>query len=180
VRAGFRLSFLRSVTLDDFLTTTDQLVSLVFLSLILKAIGHNVVIPAPAETDEASVSAPDAVVRPKSITRDEAEDPRNHQQRLVAEQDRKLLRQRKGAVDLYFVGFASYSAQGVFLKEITYTKELFDRRFDTKGRSVLLVNNAETKNALPFASVTNLRATLMDLGHIMYPDEDILFSRFVS
>jgi len=126
----------------------------------------------PKEDGEADETA--TPVRHKAVTWDEAEDVLDAQRRLVRDQDARLLNGRKGVVDLYFVGFASYADQDVFFKEITYARELFDDRFDTRGRSVLLVNHPQTKSSLPLASVTNLRATLVDVGRSIDPDEDIV------
>ena len=46
-----------------------------------------------------------------------------------------------GIVDVYFVGFGSSDEQDVFMKEVLYAQQLFDRRFDTRGRSTVLINN---------------------------------------
>ena len=82
---------------------------------------------------------------------------------------------RKGIVDLYFVGAAGYSRQDVFLKEVRYVERLFAERFDTGGRSILLVNNRRTALEYPIASGTALRRALKRIGERMNPDEDILF-----
>lgn len=82
---------------------------------------------------------------------------------------------RKGVVDLYFVGAAGYSGQDVFMKEVRSVAELFRERFDTEGRSVMLINNAKTVAESPIASVTSLRRTLRRIGETMDADEDVLF-----
>jgi Peptidase C13 family/YcxB-like protein len=94
---------------------------------------------------------------------------------LVAQQTATLLPERPGVVDAYFVGFGSSDEQDVFMKEVLYAQELFDRRFDTRGRSLVLINNPLTRNSIPLASGTNLRATLRQVGRVMNPAEDILF-----
>ncbi len=76
--------------------------------------------------------------------------------------------------DLYFVGFAPYSAEDVFRKDIEVAHQLFDDRFDTDGRSVVLINNPATMLDTPFATVSNLRATLSEIGDIINPDEDVV------
>jgi Peptidase C13 family len=128
--------------------------------------------------DQSTKSTPPS--RPQAVTWEEGEDVLNAQPGLVRDQDARLLPGRKGIVDLYFVGFASYADQDVFFKEVTYAKDLFDARFDTRGRSVLLVNNRQTKDTLPVASVTNLRATLLDVGGKMNRSEDVLFLLLAS
>lgn len=94
---------------------------------------------------------------------------------LLADAFERLAPQRPGVVDLYFVGFASYAAQDVFLKETSYVRALFDRRFDTHERSLMLSNNAKTVGRHPIASVTNLSRVLQQVGTVMDPEEDMLF-----
>jgi hypothetical protein len=97
------------------------------------------------------------------------------QSALVDKQTAALLPERPGVVDAYFVGFGSSAEQDVFMKEVLYAQDLFDRRFDTHGRSTVLINNPKTKKEAPLASYTNLRAMLQHLGRVMNPEEDILF-----
>ena len=82
--------------------------------------------------------------------------------------------QRPGKTDLYFVGFAPYSEEDVFLKDMEVARDLFDSRFDTAGRSVLLVNNPSTILDLPLATVSNLRETLNEMGATIDRDEDVV------
>jgi Peptidase C13 family/YcxB-like protein len=97
------------------------------------------------------------------------------QSALVEKQMKALLPERPGIVDVYFVGFGSSDEQDVFMKEVLYAQQLFDRRFDTRGRSTVLINNSKTRREVPLASGTNLRATLQHMGRVMNPEEDILF-----
>ena len=43
-------------------------------------------------------------------------------------------------------------------------RDLFDDRFDTDGRSLLLVNNPRTVLDDPLATVSNLRTALKEIG----------------
>jgi hypothetical protein len=86
----------------------------------------------------------------------------------------KLLAGRPEVADLYFVGFGADASQDVFMHEVSFVRELFDRRFDTAGRSVALVNNSETLDDLPLASASNLSDALHSIGQRM-DEEDILF-----
>ncbi|WP_236015149.1 C13 family peptidase [Geomonas anaerohicana] len=97
------------------------------------------------------------------------------QNRLLDEQLAALQPGRRGHSDLYFVGFAGDASQDVFLKELSVTRQLFDTRFGTEGRSVLLVNNPQSATALPFATVGNLERALVRVGEVMNRDEDVLF-----
>lgn len=87
----------------------------------------------------------------------------------------ELLAQRPGVTDLYFLGFAGHGLQDVFMKEVKFAQALFDNRFDTAGRSLVLVNNRATVEQDPIASSSNLREALFQIGRRMNPEEDILF-----
>lgn len=99
----------------------------------------------------------------------------NLQGRLLRLELDSLASERLGVVDLYFVGFASYDDQDVFMKEAGSARELMERRFDARGRAVTLVNNPHTLTDQPIATVSNLTATLQHVGRTMNPEEDILF-----
>lgn len=86
-----------------------------------------------------------------------------------------LMPQRPGTPDLYLMAVGGYGLEKVFLNEVEYVRELFDRRFDTAGRSLILVNNSETLDRYPLANRHNLADGLAYLGQIMDPDEDVLF-----
>lgn len=83
--------------------------------------------------------------------------------------------QRPGLTDLYFVGYGSYAAQDVFMKEVAYVRRLFDETFDTNGRSVSLVNNVQTVGRVPLANPSNLRFMLRNVASRMDANEDVLF-----
>ncbi len=106
---------------------------------------------------------------------EEAEDLLYSQLALVEKQNAALLPERPGIVDLYFVGFGGDADQDVFMNEALYAQHLFDRRFDTRGRSLALINNRKTRKELPLASFTNLRTTLHHVGRLLNPEEDVLF-----
>ncbi len=86
-----------------------------------------------------------------------------------------LEKQRPKIRDLYFIGFASYGWQDVFMKEVDTVRALFDRRFGTRGRSLVLVNNPASVAKQPLATVTALEDALKQVGSLMDPDEDMLF-----
>jgi hypothetical protein len=93
---------------------------------------------------------------------------------LVARAERQLRRQRPGVTDIYFVGFGAYADEDVFMKEVHVIRELLDTRFDTAGRSALLINNPKTVADTPIASVTNLARLLKRIGRTMDRDQDVL------
>ena len=88
--------------------------------------------------------------------------------------------ERPGITDLYFVGFAPYAAEDVFRKDMEVAHKLFDERFDTDGRSVVLVNNPRTVLEQPLATVSNLRATLSVLGDLIDPEQDVVMVYLTS
>ena len=92
--------------------------------------------------------------------------------------DRDLAALRPGrpfVTDLYFVGFAGDASQDVFLKELSFARKLFDERFGSSGRSVLLANNPKSGTTLPFATASNLGRALARVGAVMNKEEDLLF-----
>ena len=102
------------------------------------------------------------------------------QPRLIQQALAALKPQRPGVVDAYFVGFAPDAEQDVFVREIRSIGALMDQRFDTAGRSILLVNSADTMRTLPIASMVNLRRALTAVGQRMNPDEDVLILYLTS
>jgi hypothetical protein len=96
------------------------------------------------------------------------------QDELLGHGIRGLLEQRPGIVDLYFVGVAGDAAEDVFMNEVQQAARIFSRDFDAAGRTLLLVNNAQTFDRLPLASRDNLSAALAGVARRMDPDEDLL------
>lgn len=86
-----------------------------------------------------------------------------------------LAPQRPGVEDLYFLGVAPYARQDTFATELGTVRELMDRRFDTGGRSLVLVNHPATVTRVPIATASNLRAALAQFGEVMNVEEDVLF-----
>ena len=92
--------------------------------------------------------------------------------------DRTLAQLKAGSSDrerLYFVGFAGYGREAVFKREVLAVRQLFDERFGTKDRSVVLINHRSTENEVPLATLTNLDRALQHLGQVMDTDRDTLF-----
>ncbi|MEJ2407412.1 MAG: C13 family peptidase, partial [Candidatus Thiodiazotropha sp.] len=83
--------------------------------------------------------------------------------------------QRPGVTDLYLLAMGGYGLEKVFLNEVAYVRQLFDERFDTRGHSLILVNNVDTVHRYPLANRHNLRDALTFLGSQMDSEEDVLF-----
>ena len=86
----------------------------------------------------------------------------------------RLAAQRAGVDDVYFLGFAGYAHEDVFMKEIRFAQQLFDTRFDTRGRSLVLMNHLSTYESAPLATATNLRHALARIGKLMDTENDVL------
>lgn len=99
---------------------------------------------------------------------------------LLESRLQQLQPQRPGVTDLYLLGFAGYGSEGVFRREVELAGRLFADRFDTSGRSLLLINHTETGTKEPFATRTSLQAALGQFGTVMDRDEDILFLYLTS
>jgi hypothetical protein len=109
-----------------------------------------------------------------------AEEVFDAQPALLQSAARTIRAGRPGAPALYFLGFASYASQDVFKKEVLYARDLLDSRFGTRGRSLVMINHADTAGNLPLASSTNLRRMLKMIAHRMNVRDDVLFVYLTS
>ncbi|WP_394780459.1 C13 family peptidase [Undibacterium sp.] len=96
--------------------------------------------------------------------------PQLLQSRLAA-----LLPAPAGKASMYFLGVAGYGGQDVFMKEVNYVRDMFDRRFGTSGRSLMLINNPRSVRETPIASVSSMQMSLNRIGQLMDKDKDVLF-----
>jgi hypothetical protein len=58
--------------------------------------------------------------------------------------------------------------------------KVMEQRFDAAGRTIQLVNHAETIEQWPWATPMNLRRTIRKMASVMDRDEDILFLHLTS
>ena len=86
----------------------------------------------------------------------------------------ELQDERPGLTDLYFVAFAPDGRDDAWRADAQDAQDAMDARQGTTGRSVLLANSAETLLTVPFASVSNLRETLNEIGAIVDPEDDVV------
>jgi hypothetical protein len=80
-----------------------------------------------------------------------------------------------GRINLYLLGVAGDGSQEVFRREVDFVQGEFARRFQTTGRSVVLVNSRNTVASAPMATVTSIRQSLKAIAARMDREEDILF-----
>jgi hypothetical protein len=86
-----------------------------------------------------------------------------------------LAAQRPDVVDLYLVAFGGDAGENVFRNEVEYIERLFAERFDTKGRTLGLLNHADTAPTRPLATATNLERALQGVAQRMDVEQDLLF-----
>lgn len=96
------------------------------------------------------------------------------QPRIIDDVMRDVLPSDAVAPSTYFLGFASWAEQDVFIREVAQARDIIDERFGTRRRSVLLVNHKSSLDEVPLASVTNLEIVLARLGRLMRPQKDTL------
>jgi hypothetical protein len=82
--------------------------------------------------------------------------------------------ERRGVTDLYFVGFAPDGRHPGFVSDVEAAQRAMNEHWNTAGRSVVLVNSPLTVAERPFATITNLRAALLEIGDLIDADDDIV------
>jgi hypothetical protein len=102
------------------------------------------------------------------------------QQDLFDDALSKLEDETPGVADIYFVGFAGDARDDVFRKDVQAAQRVMDERWNTGGKSLALINNPRTLLDTPIATVTNLRATLNEIGGVINPDEDVVMVYLAS
>lgn len=86
-----------------------------------------------------------------------------------------LASHRQGRTDWYFLGIGGAYYQGVFRTETESVRALFDTRFATSGRSLVLINNDESVLRQPIATRTSISRALSVMAARMDRDKDVLF-----
>ncbi|MEP6485498.1 MAG: C13 family peptidase [Rudaea sp.] len=77
-------------------------------------------------------------------------------------------------VNLYLIAFAGDGEENVFRNEAEYVVHQFVERYDAAGHTLLLVNNPETLDTAPLASLTNLEAAIDAVAEKMNRNDDVL------
>jgi hypothetical protein len=99
----------------------------------------------------------------------------------VFEQGIRALRaQRPDIVDVYVLTFSPFAHEAVFRRESQTVAEVMAQRFDAEGRTLQLLNHAETAAEWPWATPLNLQRAIQRLAAVMDRDEDILFLHLTS
>ncbi len=96
------------------------------------------------------------------------------QAHLLVEALDELKDERPGQSDLYFVGFAPYGRDVSYTEDVEAAQHAMDTKWGTLGRSLVLANSPESLLTVPYASVTNLREVLNEIGSIIERDDDVV------
>jgi hypothetical protein len=86
-----------------------------------------------------------------------------------------LLAQDPRRTDWYFLGIGGAYYQNVFRTETESVRSLFDTRFATSGRSLVLINNDDSVLRQPVATRTSISRSLHAIAGRMDRDNDVLF-----
>ena len=86
----------------------------------------------------------------------------------------RLAPQREGVTDIYALGIAGSAEQDVFLKELDGGLDSIGGVLPIKDRTLRLINNRETLDTAPLASLQNFSAALHGIGDVMDKNEDVL------
>ncbi len=80
-----------------------------------------------------------------------------------------------GPARMYALLVAGDGSQEVFRREVAFVDDLFARRYDTRGRSVSLVNSRSSVAQLPLATTHSIEQSLKALAKAMDRERDLLF-----
>jgi hypothetical protein len=82
--------------------------------------------------------------------------------------------ERSGVTDLYFVGFAPDARRPGVVADVPAAQRTMDERWNTNGRSVVMMTTPLTVAERPFATVTHLRKMLLEIGGFIDADDDVV------
>jgi hypothetical protein len=92
----------------------------------------------------------------------------------------RIADERARETDLYFVAFAPHGRADAYRADAEAAQHVMDTRWGSDGRSIVLVNNPQTLITAPFATVTNLRETLNEVGAAIDPEDDVVMIYITS
>ena len=129
---------------------------------------------------EAALDQDQAGTRPGQGERAFSENALYAQPELLRTALQQLKPERPGVADVYFVGFAPYAAQDVFMKETLSIQKLLEERFDAGGRSLSLISHPSRIDKFPIATLTSLRQALQAVGERINAEEDVVLLHLTS
>src|SRR5262245_20114565 len=103
---------------------------------------------------------------------------RQHEQ-LLAAQAEKIERSRADVPELYVLAAGLSSRQDVFRHDVESMRDLLDRHWNSRNRSLALIADAATKDSVAYPTRANLRRAAEALGQKLDPRKDV-FLLFLS
>ncbi|MBV1910275.1 MAG: caspase family protein [Kangiellaceae bacterium] len=103
-----------------------------------------------------------------------------NQSELIEETHSKIDTNDPNKIDLYFLGISGDGTQAVFRREIQFVESLFKEKFNTTGKSAVLINSRDTVKEVPLATNTSIQKTIGYLANKMDLEQDILFVYMTS
>jgi len=97
------------------------------------------------------------------------------QRRLLDSALSELTPRNPKKINLFLLAVAGDDAQEVFHREANFVRKKFDREFDTRGHSLVLVNSSYTLKTDPMATKDNIRESLNGIAIRMDKQNDIMF-----
>ncbi len=97
------------------------------------------------------------------------------QPKLLQAQLDALKPREANRANMYFLGVAGDGGMEVFRREVQTVTKQFAQNFGTDGRSIMLVNSAESATALPMANQISMQRALDAIAKQMDKQNDILF-----
>jgi len=119
------------------------------------------------DKDTAAAKWPDDAGTPEQVMYAQAQ--------LMQDAVRGLMPRTPGRPNLYLIGFAGDGDENVFRNEAEFAERQFSQRFDSAGRTLLLINNPATVAHRPLASLSNLQTAIDAAAERMNVEQDILF-----
>ena len=98
-----------------------------------------------------------------------------NQSRLMQEMVSMLDSGKADKTEMFFVGFAGYANEDVFMHEVLSAEQIVKNRFNAYGKTAILINNEQTVGQYPLANRFNLQSTLSAVADKMNTEDDILF-----
>ena len=103
----------------------------------------------------------------------------NHQ-RLLEEHIERIEFSELDRPNVYFIGVAGDGRQSVFRREVEYVEQTITSKFNTQGRSLLLVNHHHSANEYPLATFSSIKTAIEGVAKKMNKEEDILILYMTS
>ena len=82
--------------------------------------------------------------------------------------------------NLYFLGLGGDGTQSVFRREVEYVGKQLAGRFDIEGRGISLINDHETAEKYPLATIRSFTQSVNAIAEKMDKDNDVLFLYLTS